>query len=292
MLKKLKHPISTGCFTEKPFRSVYYIIRIILSDFFKLKIKYEAVINKSRFFYNYKPYSEKGLGGRGQYILREYYDKFFFVGQNILPQRFNFIDIGCSRGFFSLYLLGLQNFKGKGLCVDPLSEGLKDFKEILKFNKKTNITFINGIVSNKKKNKTPIYKVSKQGYYSIIKNISFADKLPKGKKPESFFTKSYRLDDLVEKKKLINNVEFIKIDAEGAEYEILLSSKKTIKKFKPMFYCEVTRKKKEIYNFFKKRNYILFCFKKKLLIRLRKNSFLGGELLAIHNKDNYFSKIQ
>ena len=140
--------------------------------------------------------------------------------------------------------------------------------------------------------KTSVYKVSKQGYYSIIKNISFADKLPKGKKPESFFTKSYRLDDLVEKKKLINKVKFIKIDAEGAEYEILLSSKKTIKKFNPIVYCEVTRKKKEIFHFFKKKKYVLFYFKKKELIRLKANSFAGGELLAIHEKDNYFSKIQ
>ena len=81
MFEKLRYPISTGCFNEKPFRTVYYIIRIILSDYFKLKINYEANINKSRFFYNYKPYSKSGLGGRGQYILREYYDKFFSVGK-------------------------------------------------------------------------------------------------------------------------------------------------------------------------------------------------------------------
>ena len=292
MFEKLRYPISTGCFNEKPFRTVYYIIRIILSDYFKLKINYEANINKSRFFYNYKPYSKSGLGGRGQYILREYYDKFFSVGKNILPQKFNFIDIGCSRGFFSFYLLGLQNFKGKALCIDPLSKALIDFKEILKLNKKTKVNLINGIISNKKEKKTSVYKVSKQGYYSIIKNISFADKHPKGKKPESFFTKSYRLDDLVEKKKLINKVKFIKIDAEGAEYEILLSSKKTIKKFNPIVYCEVTRKKKEIFHFFKKKKYVLFYFKKKELIRLKANSFAGGELLAIHKKDNYFSKIQ
>ena len=292
MLEKLKYPISTGCFAEKPFRSIYYITRVIISDFFKLKINYKAIINKSKFFYNYKPYSKSGLGGRGQYILREYYDKFFFIGQNILPQKFNFIDIGCSRGFFSLYLLGLQNFKGTGLCIDPLSKALQDFKEILKLNKKSKIKLINGIISNKKKIKTKIYKVSKQGYYSIIKNISFADKLPKGKKPESFLTNSYKLDNLVKTKKLISNIKFIKIDAEGAEYEILLSAKKTIKKFKPIFYCEVTRKKKEIYNLLKKENYVLFYFNKKNLIRLKTNSFAGGELLAIHKNDNYFSKIQ
>ena len=291
MLERLKYPLSTGCFTKRPFRTLYYISRIIISDFFKLKINYKAAINKSKFFYNYKPYSKSGLGGRGQYILREYYDKFFFIGQNILPLKFNFIDIGCSRGFFSLYLLGLQNFKGKALCIDPLSKAISDFKEILKLNKKTKIKLINGIISNKKELKTPIYKVTEQGYYSIIKNISFADKLPKGKQAESFLTKSYKVDELVNKK-LIDDIKFIKIDAEGAEYEILLSSKKTIIKFKPIFYCEVTRKKKEIYNFLKKKNYVLFHFKKKKLIKSKISTFKGGDLLAIHKNDDYFSKIQ
>ena len=116
MLENLKYPISTGCFKEKPFRTIYYIFLIIISDFFKLKINYKAEIKNFKFYYNYKPHSQRGLGGRGQFILREYYDKFFLLDHNILPKKFNFIDVGCSRGFFSFYLLGLQNFNGKGLC--------------------------------------------------------------------------------------------------------------------------------------------------------------------------------
>ena len=46
----------------------------------------------------------------------------------------------------------------------------------------------------------------------------------------------------------------IKIDSEGAEFEILSKSKKTIAKFRPIIYCEVTRKKDEIIKFFKKEN--------------------------------------
>ena len=289
-MEKLKYPYSTGCLTEKPFRSIFLIIKVILADLFKFEINYKAVVKKSKFNYNYTPYPTSGLGGRGQYILREYYDKFFFVGHDVLPNKFNFIDIGCSRGFFSLYLLGLQNFKGMGLGIDPLSKAIEDFKKILKLKKKKKMNLINGIISNKKTLKMPIYKVSRLGYFSIIKNISFADKLPKGKSPESFLTRSYKLDDLVKKKKLIKEVKFIKIDAEGAEYEILCSAKETIKKYKPIFYCEVTRKRKEICSFFKKKNYILFNFNQKKLNKIEPKSFYGGELLAIHKSDNYFSK--
>ena len=292
MLEKLNYLISKGCLKEKPIRTFYLIIRVLIADLLKKKINYIANLEQSKFFYNYKPYSESGIGGRGQFILREYYDKFFFEGQKILPKKFNFIDVGCSRGFFSMYLLGIQNFKGKGLCVDPLLKAIEDFKEILKLNKKSNIKLIHGIISNKKKFKVPVYKVNKLGFYSIIKNVPFADKLKKGLQHESFLASSYKIDDLVIKKNLINNLKFIKVDAEGAELEVLLSAKKTIKKFKPIFYCEITHESKQIQNFFKKEKYILFYFNKRELVKLKNNSFKGGDLLAIHKNDNYFSKTQ
>ena len=290
--ERLKYPYSTGCLTERPLRSIFLILKVIFADLLKFKINYKVIINSSKFNYNYKPYTKSGLGGRGQYILREYYDKFFFIGQDVLPNKFNFIDVGCSRGFFSLYLLGLQDFKGIGLCVEPLSKAIKDFKEILKLNKKTTVKIINGIISNKNTHKTPIYKMSKHGYYSIIKNNILAEKLPKGKKLESFQTRSYKIDELIIKKKIIKNVKFIKIDAEGAEYEILFSAKQTIKKFKPIIYSEITRKKNMIFKFLKKENYILFNFNKKKLCKVSPKYFPGGELLAIHKNDNYFSKTQ
>ena len=54
-------------------------MRVIFADPLKLKINYKALIKNSKFNYNYKPYVESGYGGRGQYILREYYDKLFLL---------------------------------------------------------------------------------------------------------------------------------------------------------------------------------------------------------------------
>ena len=173
MFEKFKYPYSTGCLTEKPIRSFFYILIIIFSDFFKFKFNYRNNFFNSRFIFNYKPYSERGLGGRGQFILREYYDKFFFRTKSF--PKFN-----CRYWLFKrillLYLLGLQNFYGKGLCIDPLSNAIRDFKEILNLNRKKNISCVNGVISNQNKKKLPIYKVSKEGFYSIIKNVSFAEK--------------------------------------------------------------------------------------------------------------------
>ena len=84
--------------------------------------------------------------------------------------------------FFSMYLLNLKNLKSEGLCIDPLSKSLDDFKEILKLNKIKRVKILNAVISDKKNKKRDIYRVSDlHGYYSIIKNVSYADKKNKRK---------------------------------------------------------------------------------------------------------------
>ncbi len=90
ILNKFIYLFKIGCLTEKPFSTIKNIIIIIFADFFKLKIKYLATLNKSKFYYTYQPHAGTGLGGRGQFILREFYDKFFFIGHKILPKNLQF----------------------------------------------------------------------------------------------------------------------------------------------------------------------------------------------------------
>ena len=71
---------------------------------FKIKKIYKINIRGKSFLYTYKPYLNMGMGGRSQFVLREYYDPFLTYGMETLPKNFNFIDVGCSRGFFTLFL--------------------------------------------------------------------------------------------------------------------------------------------------------------------------------------------
>ena len=104
------------------------------------------------------------------------------------------------------------------------------------------------------------------GYFSIIKNVSFADKLPKGKEAESFFVRSYKIDDLVVTQKVIKDVKFIKIDAEGAEIDILNGSMNVLKSYHPTIFLSVhpkilSQKKQttdELFNLLKDLNYKIF----------------------------------
>ena len=108
-----------------------------------------------------------------------------------------------------MYLLGLKKLNSRGLCIEPLSKAVYDFKEILKLNDIKRAKIINGVVSNKSTQNTSLYRVNdKHGYYSLIKNVRFADE----KILKKINTKSFTIDQLIFKKKYLKSVEFIKID--------------------------------------------------------------------------------
>ena len=143
---KIKYLLSSKAFKKKPVTVIFRSVILLLSIIFRLKLKYIVNFKHNNFIYTFKPYIRSGLGGRGQYLFREFYDPFFSVGDQIFNKKFNFIDIGCSRGFFSMYLLGLKKLNSQGLCIEPLSKAINDFKEILKLNDIKRARIIKGVV--------------------------------------------------------------------------------------------------------------------------------------------------
>ena len=279
-LDKIKFLFKSEAFKKRPLITLYRCLLLFLSLIFKIDYKFRVYAKFSNFIYTYKPYKKRGLGGRGQFILRDLYEPFLNFGHNIFNKKFYFIDIGCSRGFFSMYLLNLKNLKAEGICIDPLKEALKDFKKILEYNKIKRAKILNGIVSDKKNSLREIFRVNDfHGYYSIIKNLSFADK----KINEKFKINTFTLDQLIFQKYKFKKLDFIKIDTEGAEYEILTKSIKTMKKFKPIIYCEVTRNKSKIFNLLSKHGYKFFTISGEKKIKLNSKNF-NGNILALNKK--------
>lgn len=278
-LEKLKFLVKTESFQQRPIKTIYRCIMLVIYHILKIETKYQINIKFSKFFYSLKPYKKSGLGGRGQFVLRDLYEPFLNFGHCIFNKKFYFIDIGCSRGFFSMYLLKLKNLKAEGLCIDPLNKSLDDFKEILKLNKIKKVKILNAVISDQKNKRRDIYRVSDlYGYYSIIKNVSYADKKIK----EKLTLNSYTLDQLVFEKYKLKKVDFIKIDTEGAEYEILTKSVKTMKKFRPAIYCEITRKKDKIRSLLAKHGYEFFTISNEEKHKVEKN--FNGNILALHKK--------
>ena len=61
--------------------------------------------------------------------------------------------------------------------------------------------------------------------------------LKKGRITNKVSTESTTLDEYV-KNNNISNIDLIKLDTEGAEYQILLGAEETINKYKPIIICE------------------------------------------------------
>ena len=110
---KIRYLLSSYAFKRRPLIVLWRSIILLILLLLRLNTKYRFTLNRTNFVYTYKPYIQSGLGGRGQYIFREFYDPFFACGEKIFSKKFNFIDVGCSRGFFSMYLLKLKNLKSK-----------------------------------------------------------------------------------------------------------------------------------------------------------------------------------
>lgn len=147
-----------------------------------------------------------------------------------------FFDIGAHFGYYTLLASFIVGNEGKVHAFEPTSTTFN----ILKTNvsNKTNVILNNcAVFSEQKTVLITDYSVRYSAYNSIMDNgiISQDDILKL--RPQKNVIEAISIDDYVKK----NNIkpDFIKIDAEGAEYEILKGMEKTINEFHPIISIEV-----------------------------------------------------
>lgn len=142
------------------------------------------------------------------------------------------LDIGSNCGAFSLKLARqgiIKDYKGFEIhAFDPNPEIAKVFRQNLNLNKplKDYVHFHQtGLGSEKKeisftfdRNNSGAGRISENGAHNI--NLTTVDE---------FITKNH-----------LKDISFIKIDVEGYEPEVLKGAVKTIKKYKPALYIEIT----------------------------------------------------
>ena len=128
-------------------------------------------------------------------------------------------DIGAQKGVFSIFASKCAN-KGKVYSFEPTRENFKFLKKNVKLNKIENIILINKAVSDKSGEKE-IFISADSGGHSFF-----------WKTPNRVIVQTICLNDFI-KQNNISHVDFLKMDCEGAEYEILFScSNETFKKIK------------------------------------------------------------
>jgi len=134
------------------------------------------------------------------------------------------IDAGANIGIFSIYAAKLG--AKKVYAFEPVKETYEILKEMIKENKLENIIIpVNKALGDKNKIMKIKYSGAGDGGASLNRK-----KRNKGKERE---IEVITLDDFVKENK-IERVDFIKMDVEGYEENVLLGAKEIIKKYKPV----------------------------------------------------------
>jgi FkbM family methyltransferase len=136
------------------------------------------------------------------------------------------IDIGAHIGLFSACSSQLTGPTGKIICFEPTPGTYSILKETLRLNHCDNVTAVQAAVSEKKGNAT-FYVSSTAGCNSnsLIKNQWSGN-------PVGYDVQLVTIDSIVAENNL--KPSLIKIDAEGAELDVLKGGIKTFKESKPV----------------------------------------------------------
>lgn len=185
--------------------------------------------------------------------------------KSLVNQNSNCFDIGCCHGSYSRIL---AKYSKKVYAFEAEKENYAYLRTVMR---QKNFHVFNYGVSNKNGVSNlyiPVINSKKNTAMSSLLNNTQNENLS-SKRPKILFSqkvKTITLDTFITKKK-IKSVDFIKIDVEGMELQILKKSKSVLKIFKPIFMIEILRddknNHKKVFNFMKKYNYLSFYLNRK-----------------------------
>jgi FkbM family methyltransferase len=143
-----------------------------------------------------------------------------------------FLDVGASVGKYTI-LVG-RRIKGKVISIEPNTKNFNILKKSIALNGLDNVTLVNSPCFSKEE-EMDFFEGEGVGMHSFYKT-----KLTNPKR--SIRIHSRKLDSILLEslnKEELKKVSFIKIDAEGAEHEILKGSKEVLKKSHPKILIEI-----------------------------------------------------
>jgi|TARA_Y100000294_G_scaffold145701_1_gene140991 FkbM family methyltransferase len=181
--------------------------------------------------------SKNKISLKNNYILTRYkknLDYVFLWMMKLNLKKPVILDVGANIGMYSICYSKL--FSDANIyAFEPVKKNYQTLIQNIKNNKIKNIIANNfGLLDKKKFLKIGIPDPSTHKRYKQNINDGLFSIFAKKKK---FKIKVDSLDAFIKKKK-INKIDFIKIDVEGAEFQVLKGAKKTISKYKPIIQLE------------------------------------------------------
>ncbi|MGB3756632.1 MAG: FkbM family methyltransferase [Rivularia sp. (in: cyanobacteria)] len=174
----------------------------------------------------------------------------FKIIKKLLPNNGVFVDIGANIGIYSCIMANHLSAKGSVIAFEPMPENLEALYSNIALNQLKNIE-VNELALSNRQQDFNLYVpfAHQQGATGCTQVWNPGDWVSVGS------TNATTLDIAFQKQRL----DFIKIDTQGHEFEILQGAKSTIERFQPLILCEVFKENRtKVFDLMKSWNYVIF----------------------------------
>lgn len=174
----------------------------------------------------------------------------FKIIKELLPVDGIFVDIGANIGIYSCIMANHVGIKGSVIAFEPMRENLEGLYNNIALNQLKNIE-VNELALSNRQQGFNLYVPSahQQGPTGCTQVWNPGDWISVG------VTDATTLDIAFQKERL----DFMKIDTQGHELEILQGAKSTIERFQPVILCEVFEENRtKVFDLMKSWNYAIF----------------------------------
>lgn len=171
-----------------------------------------------------------GFGGRGIYIYRDSIEPEFQHLDRFLDTEGVFVDVGASTGIYSIKAAKHFGAHGLVLAIEPVPDVLATLYRSVQANGFTNVRLRSLCVGDRTGVRMLWRNFGKPHSFSLIRRDPSAS-------PLSVLTVA--LDDLLNWEGL-DRLDYLKIDVEGAEQQVLAGARRAIEEHRPIIQVEVS----------------------------------------------------
>jgi len=169
-----------------------------------------------------------GWGGRGIYIFREDLEPELRILPKLLPTGGVFLDVGANVGVYSLSAAAIVGESGTVVSVEPFAQILAQLQENVGMNGFGSIVRLRNLCLSDRTGPVMFWmNYGKPHSFSLTRVGNAA----------GLCLLSARLDDLMALEQL-TRLDYVKIDAEGAEAAILEGGKNSLERYRPVIQVE------------------------------------------------------
>lgn len=171
-----------------------------------------------------------GYGGRGIYIFRDAVEPEFQHLEKFLDSSGVFVDVGASTGIYTLK--AAQHYRQNGgivLAIEPFPAVLATLFHNIQANGFSNVRLRSFCASDHTGATTLWANFNKPNLFSLVKRDDAATPLS---------ALAVTLDDLFDWEEL-NSLDYLKIDVESAEAQVLVGAQKIITQYRPIIQMEI-----------------------------------------------------